>query len=89
VFGYPLAPDTSAASELALEEAMYGAIVLAPAAVRRHIIDGETGFVARSGDEHVRAIAYLNDHPEQRTRIGNAAHDFAVRMLSPSAIAGR
>jgi glycosyltransferase involved in cell wall biosynthesis len=92
VFGYPLAPDTSAASEIALQEAMYAAIppvVLGPPAVRRHIIDGETGFVAERREEYIRAIRYLHDHPDERARIGRAAHDFAVRTWSPSAIAGR
>jgi glycosyltransferase involved in cell wall biosynthesis len=92
VFGYPLAPDTSAASELALQEAMYVGVppvVLGPAAVRQHIIDGETGILAGSGEEYAHAIAYLYHHPEERARIGRAAHDFAARTWSPNAIAGR
>jgi hypothetical protein len=92
VFGYPLAPTSYAASELALQEAMYAGVppvVMGPPAVHRQVIDGETGLVANSGDDYVRAIEYLNDHPEERARIGRSAHEFAARMWSPSVIASR
>jgi glycosyltransferase involved in cell wall biosynthesis len=92
VLGYPLAPDTSAASELALQEAMYAGIppvVMGPAAIRQHIIDGTTGLVAENGREYVQAIAHLHAHPEERTRIGEAAREFATRAWSPSQIGSR
>jgi hypothetical protein len=92
VFGYPLAPSTFAASELVLQEAMYAGIppvVLGPAAVRRHVIDGETGLVADCGDEYARAIAYLHDRPQERTQLGRAAHAFAARTWSPRAVGSR
>jgi hypothetical protein len=63
--------------------------VLGPAAVRQHIVDGETGFVVRTGEEYVRAIRYLHDHPNERTRMGRAAHAFAVRTWSPESVGVR
>jgi hypothetical protein len=92
VFGYPLAPDTSAASELALQEAMYAGIppvVMGPAAVRRHVIDGKTGLLAENREEYVQAIAHLHARPEERSRIGRAAREFATRTWSPAQIGSR
>jgi hypothetical protein len=64
-------------------------VVLGPAAVRRHIIDGETGLVPETAHDYLRAIEYLHDHPEERARIGESAHEFAARTWSPSVIASR
>lgn len=92
VFGYPIAPDCSPASELSLQEAMYAGIppvVLGSAAVCRHVVDGTTGIVARTGQEYCRAISYLYLHPEERLRIGSAARQYAMQVWSPDAVGSR
>jgi glycosyltransferase involved in cell wall biosynthesis len=90
VFGYPLAEHSYAASELALQEAMYGGVppvVLGPTAVRRLVAHDETGLIAETARDYALAIAYLHDHPSERTRMGRAAHEHAARTWSPESIA--
>ncbi|TML77909.1 MAG: glycosyltransferase [Actinobacteria bacterium] len=92
VFGYPLAEGTYAASELVLQEAMYAGVppvVLGPAAVRRSVVHGETGLTVSSTREYQQAVVYFHNHPEERVRMGRAAHEYAVRTWSPEAVAGR
>src|SRR4051812_37454396 len=92
VFGYPLAADTFAASELALQEAMYAGVtpvVMGPAAVRRHVIHGKTGLLAESPRDYVAAIAHLHAQPEKRSQMGRAAQEFATRTWSPAEVGSR
>lgn len=92
VFGYPLAPDTSAAAELALQEAMAAgvpAVVLphaGPAWLVRH---GESGLVADGPDEYARAIDRLHADPEERARLGRGAREQARREFSRPAMGER
>lgn len=90
VLGYPLCPLSYAASELALQEAMYAGVppvVLGPDAVRRLVDHGETGLTTRTDSEYVRALAHLYRHPAERTRLGRAARQHAVRNWSPESVA--
>lgn len=78
VFGYPLTPDTYAASELTLQEAMFcgiPAVVFPHGGLKRLVIDHYNGLVVRSSEEYAAAIEYLYQNPEERLRMGkNAAH---------------
>jgi hypothetical protein len=92
VFGYPLAERTSAASELVLQEVMYAGVppvVLAAGSPGRIVAHGETGLVATDADGYAAALAYLHEHPEERRRLGAAAHRHAVAHWSPSAVGER
>lgn len=91
VFACALADDTSAASELALQEAMLAGVppvVLAPAAVRDIVRHDETGLVAETEQEFVAALARLAD-PAERRRLGAAARVDALRAWSPEAVGRR
>jgi glycosyltransferase involved in cell wall biosynthesis len=91
-FGYPLAGESYAASELSLQEAMYAGVppvVLGPEAVLRHVEHGSTGLIARSTSEYVDGLTELQDDPARRAALGRRAHDHARREWSPSAVADR
>lgn len=79
IFGYPLCAETSAASELALQEAMYAGIppvVFPYGGMDALVTHKRNGLVVTSEDEYVEAVAYLCRHPEARRRLGlNAAAD--------------
>jgi hypothetical protein len=90
VFGYPLCALSYAASELSLQEAMYAGVppvVLGPDAVLRLVDHGQTGLTARTPSEYVEALTHLYRHPAERTRLGQAAHEHAVRNWSPASVA--
>jgi hypothetical protein len=90
VFGYPLCEDNYSASELAMQEAMYAGVppvVLPHGGAARLVDHGRTGLVARDEDEYALAVEYLHAHPEERRRLGRAAHEHAVATWSPEVVA--
>ncbi|PTX90873.1 polysaccharide pyruvyl transferase family protein [Opitutus sp. ER46] len=80
VYGYPLAPDTYAAAELNLQEAMFAGlpVVAFPyGGIGRLIRNGETGVLVTSPEEYARAIERLHADPAERERLGRNAAAFA------------
>jgi glycosyltransferase involved in cell wall biosynthesis len=91
VFGYPLAPETFAATELVLQEVMYAGVP--PVIFRRGgaqcMVEHErTGLIVDSEADYVAAIEYLHARPEERTRIGAAAAAEARRQFDPARAPG-
>ncbi|MCA1990567.1 MAG: glycosyltransferase [Coleofasciculus sp. S288] len=84
VYGYPLCEDTYAASELNLQEVMYGGVppvVFPYGGVKRLVIDNFTGLIVCSELEYKQAIEYLYHHPEERARLGRNAKDYAQQIF--------
>jgi polysaccharide pyruvyl transferase WcaK-like protein/glycosyltransferase involved in cell wall biosynthesis len=82
VYGYPLCPDTYAAAELNLQEAMFAGlpVVAFPyGGIGRLIQHGETGWLVNSAEEYARALEHLHAHPDERARLGANAAEFARR----------
>jgi glycosyltransferase involved in cell wall biosynthesis len=90
IFGYPLCADTSAASELSLQEAMYVGV---PPVVFPHggipylVEDGQTGLIVQSAAEYTAAIERLGCDPAERRRLGENARDAARRRFAGDATA--
>lgn len=84
VYGYPLCPDTYAASELNLQEAMAAGIppvVFPHGGLKTLVIDDYTGLVVRSAAEYRQAIEFLHQNPADRLRLGENARHFAAQMF--------
>jgi glycosyltransferase involved in cell wall biosynthesis len=80
VFGYPLTPDSSATSDLALQEAMYAGVppvVLGHGGVSQLVAHDRTGLVVQDDDAYVAAIEFLYAHPDERRRMATAAAAYA------------
>ncbi|MCW5718042.1 MAG: glycosyltransferase family 4 protein [Bauldia sp.] len=87
VFGYPLAPDTYATSEKALQEAMWVGVppVVFPfGGVRDLVEDGETGLVVTTEDGYASALDRLAGDAGLRRRLGDNARSFARSAFAPS-----
>ncbi len=81
VFGYPSCRESFAASELALQEAMYAglpSVVLGPPAIHRLVHHRSTGLIAETPAEYSQALTYLYRTPRERARMGAAARAHAV-----------
>ena len=66
VYGYPLCPDTYAAAELNLQEAMFAGlpVVTFPyGGIGKLIQHGETGVLVNTPEEYARAIEHLYQNP--------------------------
>jgi glycosyltransferase involved in cell wall biosynthesis len=86
VFGYPLAPDTSATSEKAIQEAMWVGIppvVLAGTGASGLVEHGRTGLVCATDADYPLAIERLAADDGLRRRLGAAAREFARRECDP------
>jgi glycosyltransferase involved in cell wall biosynthesis len=86
IFGYPLAEDTYATSEKALQEAMWVGVppvVFAHGGVRRLIEHDRTGLVVQTEEEYARAIEQLAHNPALRRRLGEGARRFARTAFEP------
>jgi glycosyltransferase involved in cell wall biosynthesis len=84
VYGYPLCPDTYAAAELNLQEAMYAGIppvVFPYGGIKRLVMDNYTGLVVNSELEYQQAVEYLYHYPEERARIGKNAQEYARQIF--------
>ncbi len=82
LFGYPLADENYATSELALQEAMYLGIpplLLARNGPALMLEEGETGMLARNPSDYTKKLVSLACSPEVRTRLGQNAAAFARR----------
>jgi len=80
IFGYPLAPDTSATSEKAIQEAMWAGIppvVLGDSGASALIEHERTGLVCDREDDYPLAIEQLAEDAQLRRRLGDAAREFA------------
>jgi glycosyltransferase involved in cell wall biosynthesis len=87
IFGYPLAADTYAASEQALQEAMWVGVppvVFGHGGVRRLVEHERTGLVAASEDDYPRAIERLARDPVLRQRLGEEARRYARAAFDPA-----
>lgn len=80
VFGYPLCEDNYAGCELILQEIMHCGIppvILAHGAAATLVQHMDTGIIARSEQEYVRAIERLYREPLLRRRLGGNARRYA------------
>jgi len=87
IFGYPLAADTYATSEKALQEAMWAGIppvVFPHGGVRDLVADGDTGLVVASEGAYTAAIERLVDDTPLRRRLGARALRFAREAFDPA-----
>lgn len=84
VYGYPLCPDTYAASEMNLQEVMYAGIpsvVFPYGGIRDLVRHNETALVVQSEEEYAAAIEYLYKNPRERERIGSNARKYALSVF--------
>jgi len=76
VFAYPLRAETTATSELMLQEAMAAGlpcVVFAHAGLGRRVEHGRNGLVVATEEEFTRALEHLAENPRERARLGAAA----------------
>ncbi len=86
VFGYPLTEHTYAASETALQEAMWVGIpplVFGHGGVRMLVEHEQTGLVVSTEAEYVAAIDRLAGDAELRERLGQNSKSFARERFDP------
>ncbi|MDT9200119.1 glycosyltransferase family 4 protein [Limnospira fusiformis KN01] len=84
VYGYPLCEDTYAAAELNLQEVMYGGVppvVFPHGGIRSLVMNNYTGLVVDSELEYSQALEYLYHHPEERSRLGDNAREYAKQIF--------
>jgi len=87
VFGYPLAEDTYATSEKAIQEAMWAGIppvVLAGNGAAGLVQTDRTGLVCENEQGYARAIDRLANDAPLRQRLGVAARTFAHENFDPT-----
>ncbi len=92
IFGYPLAPDTYATSEKAIQEAMWAGIppvVIGGSGAAWLVEHGRTGLVCDREDDYPRAIERLAEDHVLRRRLGDAARRFAHEQFDPARNAAR
>ena len=84
VLGYPLCEDNYSTSELVLQEAMYAGIppVIFPhGGAQRSVVHEHTGLIVNNELEYKQAIEHLYHHPEERSRLGKNARDYALKYF--------
>jgi hypothetical protein len=87
IFGYPLAEDTYATSEKALQEAMWVGVppvVFPHGGVRDLVEHDHTGLVVTAEEDYSGAIDRLAGDPDLRRRLGANARRFARSEFEPS-----
>jgi glycosyltransferase involved in cell wall biosynthesis len=87
IFGYPLAEDTYATSEKALQEAMWVGVppVVFPHGGVRDLVENErTGLVVTTEQEYAGAIERLACDTVLRSRLGDTARRFARAEFEPT-----
>jgi glycosyltransferase involved in cell wall biosynthesis len=86
VFGYPLAPGTSATTDKALQEAMWVGlppVVVADRGASALVVDGDSGLVVTE-ERYAQAIDRLAADPALRARLGSGARDRARSVFDPA-----
>jgi hypothetical protein len=84
VFGYPLCPETYAASEVVLQEVMYCGIPVVAfphGGIKRLITHQQTGLLVNSEQEYAQALQYLHRNPDERQRLGRKAAEYARKVF--------
>ena len=92
IFGYPLAPETSATSDKTIQEAMWAGVppvVLAGTGATLLVHHEHTGLVCEHEADYPLAIDRLAGDPILRQRLGMAAHAFAREKFDPVRNAAR
>ena len=92
IFGYPLAADSYAASEKALQEAMWVGIppvVLRGSGGAGFVEHERNGLVCDAEADYARAIERLAEDEPLRRRLGDAAREFAREQFDPARNAAR
>ncbi len=92
IFGYPLAPETSATSEKTIQEAMWAGVppvVLAGTGATLLVQHERTGLVCETEADYPAAIDRLAGDPHLRRRLGEAARTFALEHFDPIRNASR
>lgn len=92
VYGYPLCEGNYASAELNLQEVMVVGIppvVFPYGGVGRLVVNEYTGLVVQSEREYKQAIEYLYHHPEERTRLGRNAQEYARQIFGAENAARR
>lgn len=87
VLAYPLTDAHYGTGEQVLIEALaFGAVpvVLDHPPERALIRDGETGLIARSGQEFSAALRYLSQHPQERERMARAGFRYVQEVCPMS-----
>ncbi|MCU0268872.1 MAG: glycosyltransferase family 4 protein [Acidimicrobiales bacterium] len=87
VFGYPLAADTFATSEKALQEAMWvglAPVVLPHGGAAELVEDGVTGLVATTEADYPAAVARLLRDGPLRRRLGDQARRWVRTAFDPA-----
>ena len=87
IFGYPLAPDTYASSDKAIQEAMWAGVppvLLAGNGVSDLIAHERTGLVCATADEYAAAIERLSYDHALRLQLGEAARSHARTYFDPA-----
>jgi glycosyltransferase involved in cell wall biosynthesis len=90
VFGYPLSSDNYSTGELVLQESMQAgipAVILPYGGAANRVIHGETGIIAQDRRSYVNAIEFLFRNPDERTRLGANARDYARRQFDAKTMA--
>ena len=92
IFGYPLAPGSSASSDKTIQEAMWAGIppvVIAGTGAAALVDHERTGLVCASESEYPKAIERLAQDADLRKRLGNAARAHAREAFDPARNAAR
>jgi glycosyltransferase involved in cell wall biosynthesis len=87
VFGYPLARETYATSEMTLQEAMWVGIppvVFAHGGPSSMVTDGVSGLVVSDDRGYARAVDRLAGDPQLRARLGEGARRHARSNFDPA-----
>ena len=87
IFGYPLADDTYATSEKALQEAMWVGVppvVFPHGGVRDLVVHEDTGLVVTSAEAYTDALDRLAGDRGLRERLGSTARRFARTEFDPA-----
>lgn len=90
IFGYPLAHDTYAASELILQEAMWlgvPPVILAVGGLPYLVKHNETGMVAQDENEYIQMLTQLAANHDERTRLGANARAYARENFGAERVA--
>lgn len=80
IFGYPLAPDTYAATDLILQEAMWlgvPPVIFAGSGISHMVQDRETGRVVADECAYAAAVQELCENAAERKRLGANARAYA------------